>query len=94
MYRFFLSSYFSFLMKKFFYIVAFFVAMVFLSVSTTFAASKIITLQPGWNTFSTPKVLSALSFSNGNGAGLFFYSLGNNTWTSVQANIANIRPLE
>lgn len=81
-------------MKKLSYIVTIFVAMVFLSVSTTFASSKVVTLQPGWNTFSTPKVLSAITFSNGNGAGLLFYKLDNGNWSSIQANTTNIKPLE
>jgi hypothetical protein len=81
-------------MNKLLYGVTAVFAVIILSVSTVFAASKTVTLYPGWNTFSTPKVLASISFSNGSGAGLSFYKLSGGAWSSVTANVTNIKPLE
>jgi len=79
-------------MRNSFFVVAFLaISMWFTSVAF---ASDDFTLQPGWNTFSTPKVLSGISYSNGSGAGLAFYKIEGGAWSSVAATTTNIKPLE
>ena len=52
-----------------------------------------VTLNPGWNVFSTPALLSNISFSNG-WNGISFSKLENSQWISVTPNTNVITPLE
>lgn len=87
-------------MKKISCIIATFAVVLFLSASTTFAANstEAVYLNPGWNVFSTPNVLSNISFADEwnpvSGSGIYFYTLNNGSWESVPANTGSIRPLE
>ena len=51
--------------------------------------------EPGWNVFSTPRLLESINFSNG-GTNLSFYKLEGGQWndTTTPATTANIQPLE
>ncbi len=64
-----------------------------ISITTSTSTGQVVTLSPGWNTFSTPKVLDNLTFQSG-GTGLFFYSLSSTWWSIVNPNITTIKPLE
>lgn len=66
------------------------------SIVTTGTVDRTVTLKSGWNVFSTPQVLSSLSFSNGTAAWLSFYKLEGWVWagTTVTPNTTNIKPLE
>ncbi len=67
----------------------------FFITSSVFASDKVITLKGnGWSTFSTPKILSDISFSNTTWAWLSFYTLNNWTWQSVTVWTGTIKPLE
>lgn len=64
-----------------------------ISITTSTSTGQVITLNPGWNTFSTPKVLANISFQSW-GTGLYFYSLSSTGWSIVNPNISTIKPLE
>ncbi len=75
---------------------------IFCFFSQAFAIDKVVVLPGGnWSTFSTPKILSSLTFDSASStllsnswAGLFFYTLSWGTWQSVKADINTIKPLE
>jgi len=56
---------------------------------------NIITLESGWNVFSTPRQLNSIEFSNG-GIGITFSKLEGGAYSgnTTPATIANIKPLE
>jgi len=56
-------------------------------------ADKTIVLNPWWNVFSTPRLLSWIQFS-GSSAGVIFYRLHWQSWQQIIPNIVNIKPLE
>ncbi|MFA5917643.1 MAG: hypothetical protein WC850_05420 [Candidatus Gracilibacteria bacterium] len=74
----------------------------FFITSSVFATDNVITIGKGWSVFSTPKILSDISFSNTDyfnvtpnptGAGLTFYTLENGVWQSVAVSPTTIKPL-
>lgn len=66
------------------------------SIVTTGNVDRTVTLKSGWNVFSTPQVLSSISFSNWTAVWLSFYKLEGWIWagTTVTPNTTNIKPLE
>lgn len=67
--------------------------LLFMTPTLSFASDMSIRLLPGWNTFSTPKTISAISFSNW-WSGISFYTLSWSSWQSVQVSTSTIKPLE
>lgn len=57
------------------------------------ASQMTVILRPGWNVFSTPALLSNISFSNW-WDGVSFLKLENGQWVSVIANTWELIPLE
>lgn len=75
-------------MKKLFLSLMLLVAFYWISL-----ANKTITLSPGWNVVSTPKILSGINFSNG-GVGVSFYGLSWSSWNTIIPTVQTIKPLE